>query len=363
MKIAIIGATGFVGNRLIEMFHLERSYTLVPIVRNITSLARIARFNLNHKLAEGTDEDALTQALEGCDILIHSAFGNPDTIRAMVKPTYRAAQRAGVKRIVYLSSAAVHGQSPALGTDETTPLPQKQKWEYNQAKADAEKEFQRLRRSGDVELVMLRPSIIYGPRSSWITSLIHQLKTDTAYWIEEGQGILNAIYVDNLVHAIELAMTKPVDKEVFLINDPEPQTWAAFYQPFTNAMGLETSAIHNCQPHKESPKFTDRFERLRTSRFIQATAPYLPQVLKRVLKGIIQALHKPTTPDLWSPPQLPRPTPNIEISILQQCHWKYPNKKAEELLGYQPLYSFEEACAKTIAWLSFCQFPVDENKL
>jgi nucleoside-diphosphate-sugar epimerase len=48
-------------------------------------------------------------------------------------PAYRAAQGAGVQRFIYLSTAAVHGQAPGPGTDETSPIRGGQLLPYNDA--------------------------------------------------------------------------------------------------------------------------------------------------------------------------------------------------------------------------------------
>ena len=46
-------------------------------------------------------------ALAGCETVIHAIAGDPATVRDSVSPVYRAAQEAGVRRLVYLSSASV----------------------------------------------------------------------------------------------------------------------------------------------------------------------------------------------------------------------------------------------------------------
>src|SRR3546814_8202154 len=87
------------------------------------------------------------------------------------------------------------------------PLPRRHDLPYNRAKADAERMLIALRRRHGVELVLLRPGIVYGPRSQWIAGFADQLLDGTAYLVDGAQGICNAIYVDNLVHAVTLAIT------------------------------------------------------------------------------------------------------------------------------------------------------------
>ena len=122
MTIAIVGANGFIGGRAVEMLHLESKFKLRPVVRSYASLARLARFKLDWKIADARDERALRQSFEGCEFVIHAVTGDPRTILDTLAPVYRAADACGVRRLIYLSTASVHGQAPAAGTDEWTPL-------------------------------------------------------------------------------------------------------------------------------------------------------------------------------------------------------------------------------------------------
>ena len=83
--------------------------------------------------------------------------------------------------MIYLSSASVHGQSPVPGTDETSPLQSRQPIPYNRSKIEAERRLSRARSSGAVELVILRPGIVYGPRMEAFLN-VHRV----TYWIWAG---------------------------------------------------------------------------------------------------------------------------------------------------------------------------------
>ena len=57
-----------------------------------------------------------------------------------------------MRRLVYVSSASVHGQAPVPGTNEDSPVKRRQPIAYNNAKAWAERRLLALRASGSVEL-------------------------------------------------------------------------------------------------------------------------------------------------------------------------------------------------------------------
>jgi nucleoside-diphosphate-sugar epimerase len=222
MQVAILGASGFIGGRLVERFHLTGQMKPRPVARTPARLAGAARFALEGRVADALDRRALADAIAGCDAAVHAIAGDRRTIIGSAEAAYRAAEDAGLRRMVYLSSASVHGQAPAPGTDERSALSRRQPIAYNRSKIDAEQRLQRLRASGKVELVILRPGIVYGPRSYWTGGLADELLSGEAYLVEGGAGICNALYVDNLVHAVELALTTArIDGEAFLVGEAE----------------------------------------------------------------------------------------------------------------------------------------------
>src|SRR5439155_25947513 len=132
-----LGASGFIGSRIVEKFYLSGRVEVWPIVRRAARLAGAARFSLNGGVADGFDRAALARSLAGCDAVIHAIAGDHRTIVATAEATYRAADDAGLKRMIYLSSASVHGQSPSPGTSEDTPLQRRQPIPYNRSKIQA----------------------------------------------------------------------------------------------------------------------------------------------------------------------------------------------------------------------------------
>ena len=119
----------------------------------------------------------MTAAFAGSNAVVSAIAGDPHTIVSTIDPIYAAAEAAGVRRIVYLSSAVVHGHAPPVGTDESSELSLDQPLEYNRAKILAERRLIELHRGGAVEVVILRPGIVYGPGSQWTRRLTEQLSS------------------------------------------------------------------------------------------------------------------------------------------------------------------------------------------
>ncbi len=362
MKIALLGASGFVGTRLVERGVLGGAAQVRPVVRSYASLARLSRFDpdaLDYRMADARDEKALTSAFEGCEAVVHAIVGNPDVITGSVAPAYRAACRAKVRRLVFLSSASVHGQAPAEGTDESSPVSARQDIPYNNAKVQAERLLLRERAKGSTEIVILRPSIVWGPRSRWVSDFADAVLQENACITDHGRGICNSIYVDNLLAAVELSLDTPgVDGEAFLVQDDEAVTWRDFYAPILAAFGKswdDVSEVVPSAPRKQTA--VGRVEALGGSRSVQTVVPYVPKRIKRVGRALLKAWPHPAPADIWS---LPRPVPpalSQEMARLYQCSWRLPDDKARRMLGYAAALPFEEAMRRSIGWLKFAGYP------
>ncbi len=76
LKVAVIGANGFVGSRLVEQWHLEERADVVPVVRRPEAAAGVLRFGLDCRVADALDERELTRAFAGCDAVVHAGAGH-----------------------------------------------------------------------------------------------------------------------------------------------------------------------------------------------------------------------------------------------------------------------------------------------
>jgi nucleoside-diphosphate-sugar epimerase len=352
-----MGASGFVGSRIVEMFHLGGLAEVRPIVRGFGSLARLARFDLDWRLANACDTAALVKAFEGCDIVVHAVHGHPDVVQGSIIPTYRAAYAARVKRIVYLSTASVHGQAPVPGTDENSPLSDRQLQDYNNRKVRAERILLKERERGPVEIVILRPGIVFGPRDRWISGIANEMLRGTAYLVNGGTGICNSLYVDNLVHAIYLALTASnADREAFLVGDAETVTWAEFYKRIAEALGLRVEKILHVPQPAFRKGFKDRIDHFRSLSATQSVLPVFPANLKRAVKAALTAWPEPPARSPWALPEEPAPAVTMEMADLHQCVYKLPHEKAKRVLSYKPIVTFEEGCRRSVEWLRFAGF-------
>jgi nucleoside-diphosphate-sugar epimerase len=361
VRVAITGASGFVGNRVLERFYLAGLHDVVPLVHRFSSLTLPARFAISSTVCDHFEIEPLTRALEGCEAVVHAAFGSP--LSKMSKAIYKACDNADVKRLVVLGSASVYNQNPAIGTTEASPLPAQVATRYNANKIRSDRIFRRLRSNGKTEIVFLMPGIVYGPRSQWIATLANQIMRGGAFLIEQGKGVCNSVYVDNLVEAIRLALVKDrVDGEAFFVSDVETVTWQDFYGPMLRAFGKTFADVHYIEPQvfRSSTISRARVWALETAEtpFAQKMKPLVPFTLKRIYKGALSWTANegpPVNGALLQPEPL---TVAEDMNLMQQCEYKLPNSKAEKLLEYYPPVSFAEGMKKSVQWLRFAGYPV-----
>jgi nucleoside-diphosphate-sugar epimerase len=369
--VAIVGASGFIGSRLVEWLALRDLAYIRPIVRSYKGMARLARFDLDCRVVDATDQAALEAQLEGCEVLFHCVVGQRDTILSSAKAAYRAAAYAGVPRLVYLSSGVVHGHDPIPGTNDDSELVARQAIRYNVSKVMAEHLLRRLRADGMVEVVTLRPVIVFGPRSQYFTiQIAMDLLSGMAYLIDEGVGICNTVYVDNLVHAMwQAAIVEKAGNQDFIITDGAKVTWRDLYGAVAEAVGVDISSV----PSIKSKELTRLYREQRNAqlkiagkRFGWAMRESLPSSVISTAREILPSRLIKAIKPWWSSFQTPgsetvqtnssmQPVPVIdrEIANWQCCRYVLPIEKARNVLGYEPQVTFSEGCRRTRDWIRF----------
>lgn len=354
-RIAIVGAGGFVGTRLIERWHLTGFADVVPIVRRPANLARLARFPLESRFADATDAAALARAFSGCDTVVHAMVGDPHAIVAAADALARAAAAARISRVIYLSSAMVHGPAPAQDYNEDAALATHQPFAYGRAKITAE---QRLTAAALPALIRLRPGIVYGPRSRWISEPAEQLARGLLPCVDAGAGLCPAIYVDNLITAIETAVQATnVRDGAFLVRDTETVTWREFYATLARALGHSPDLIVDGLAAEPASGWRHRLETLRVHPTTQRTLARIPTRWKETVKGALAGWSGRETFGGFAPLDAPAPSRQLsaELTALQRNRSRMLDARARTALGYTPPVYFAEGIARSARWVEFAR--------
>ncbi len=229
MKIVVTGATGFVG-RALSSYLKFNNHIVVPAVRHTSGLVR--------EMVVG-NIDAVTDwhlALTGCDAVVHLAARvhvMNDTVQnplALYRATNtdatlnlaRQAAQAGVKRFVFISTIKVNGEGSDAPYRETdAPAPEDA---YAISKWEAEQGLQRIAQETGLEVVILRPPLVYGPgvRANF-QRLIHTVARGWPLPLGAIRNRRSLLYLGNFVDAIRLCVEHPAAAgQTFLLDDGQP---------------------------------------------------------------------------------------------------------------------------------------------
>ena len=177
LRVAVTGPTGTFGHGLMPFLQEDdRVSSVVGVARRPFSPDDHGWTKMEYRQGDVRDVDALAGAFSGADVVVHLAFlivgGNRATTRATnVEGTlnaFRAAASAGARRFVYASSVAAYGFHPdnPVGMTEDWPVRPANRLFYSQEKAELELLLEDERaRHPEVELYLLRPSLVVGPHT------------------------------------------------------------------------------------------------------------------------------------------------------------------------------------------------------
>jgi nucleoside-diphosphate-sugar epimerase len=233
----VTGAAGFVGARMVERL-LRRHVPARALVRH--RLARAAG-TPGPEWVHGdvTDPASLRAAVAGCDVVFHCAWGGEslaDARRINVEGTrhlLEAAAAAGVHRIVHLSTMAVHGDGLPPELTEDFPLVRGGD-AYGLSKAEGEQLALEFGRAQGVEVVALRPTLVYGPAAPyWVVAYFERVKREEVALVDGGTGLANLLFVEDLVDAMWAAAEAPgAAGAACLVSGERAVTWAEYLGHF-----------------------------------------------------------------------------------------------------------------------------------
>lgn len=208
------------------------------------------------------DLDATTDwqaALVGIDVVVHLAArvhilhdraANPlESFRQVnVAGSMRLAQmsvQAGVKRLVYMSSAKVHGESTPTGHPFTETSPTQPQDAYGISKLETEQGLRRIAESSGLELCILRPPLVYG---AGVRANFEALARAVARGIPLPLGAIanqrSLVSIDNLVDLIAHCLHHPAAAhQTFMASDGEDLSTTALVQRMAWAMNRTSRLI------------------------------------------------------------------------------------------------------------------------
>ncbi|PVZ32940.1 SDR family oxidoreductase [Pseudomonas sp. CC120222-01a] len=250
-SVFLTGATGFVGSAIAQRLLFDGSGSLTCSVRSDSAIlptsarAVICRdFSVN---------DGWQDSLAGIDVVIHSAArvhvmndSESDPLAAFRKVNVdgtlnlaRQAVAAGVRRFIFISSIKVNGEGTEPGHPyraDDVPAPGDP---YGVSKMEAEQGLRELAAQTGLEVVIIRPVLVYGPgvKANFMAMM---------RWLDKGVPLpfgaidnrRSLVALDNLVDLVGTCVTHPAAaNQTFLVSDGEDLSTTALLCRMAQALG------------------------------------------------------------------------------------------------------------------------------
>lgn len=231
MKIAIIGGSGFVGSRLIDL--LKPNYDIKnidkresPFFDNITHIVNVLDIDaMKHELAGGFDAVVLLAAEHRDDVTPVTKYYDVNVTG--MQNTLEAMEVNGIKRIVFTSSVAVYGLNKHNPNENHKKDPFNH---YGKSKWLAEMELEKWYKTHpDWNINILRPTVIFGERNRGnVYNLLKQISSGKFVMVGKGDNKKSMAYVGNIVEFIRFLLENKkegynvynyIDKPDFTMND------------------------------------------------------------------------------------------------------------------------------------------------
>lgn len=254
MNVVITGASGFIGSAL------GNALQNTDVVEGVVGLVRNPKDGLRFptKLVGRLYESGeCSGCFNNADVVIHLAglahvsteFSNDPLTefrRVNVAGTLnvaKAALAAGVRRFIFVSSIGVNGElNTAPFTESDQPNPTNA---YSQSKWEAEQELLGIASSNSMEMVIIRPPLVYGPNAPGkFGSLVKWVGCGLPLPLGAVDNKRSLVALDNLVDLILTCIVHPnAPNHVFLAGDGEDISTTQLLRSVGQAMGKPSRLI------------------------------------------------------------------------------------------------------------------------
>jgi nucleoside-diphosphate-sugar epimerase len=239
-EVLVTGATGFIGRAataaLAEAgFGVRAGVNRAPLPAALAALPGVTPTP-----CPLDDAAALAAALAGADAVVHAAYGWGRDSAAQERALLEAAARAGVSRLVHLSSIAVYGVREGEADEEADPVPPL--GPYERAKRGSEAAIAAWCAETGGAAALLRAGAVWGPGSAlWVEGMLRRLRSGG--WRDFGalsEGLAPLVHVRDVAAAAAAAVAAdlaPGTARAFNLVHPERVSWNAYVAALAAAMG------------------------------------------------------------------------------------------------------------------------------
>jgi UDP-glucose 4-epimerase len=257
MKIVLTGMSGFVGQALLPRL-LNKENNIRAAVRSLNKTldGKISQFSIDNICKNQNWKSIVT----GSDIVIHCAARvhvmNDESVNPLddyrevntagTMNLARQAVEAGVKRFIFISSIKVNGESTESGEFFKSSDKRAPEDFYGQSKSEAEMQLLQLSEETGLEVVIIRPTLVYGPGvKANFASLLNLVSKGLPLpfgCIKNNRRSL--VSVNNLVDLIVTCMDHPkAANQVFLVSDDNDVSTTSMVKHMSQALGKSSRLL------------------------------------------------------------------------------------------------------------------------
>jgi len=240
-RVLVTGANGFIGTALTHRLRQDQ-LSVRAMCRQPTRGAALAETGAEVIYGDMQLPATLYAAVEGCTTVYHvgAALGGPAAYQYAVNvlgtvQLLQAAERAGVRRFVHVSSIAYYGTKLAGRISENQrPTVTATDDSYMQPKRQAERYLWDFAAQSQMEITCVRPGMVYGPRSNfWTVQLAEAMQRFPLPIFGDGTGHAHPIYIDDVVDLLAVCGQHPnaIGQAFNCAPDPAPTwtEWLSYY--------------------------------------------------------------------------------------------------------------------------------------
>lgn len=251
--ILLTGATGFLGRAVFESLKKSESIRIVVRKPTLMKYADAAGIEVFSGCLSPTQD--WTLALSGVTSIIHCAARvhvmrevEPDPLEAFrsvnVEGTMRLARQAadaGIKRFIFISSVKVNGEATKAGSPYREIDPPDPQDAYGQSKYEAERGLLQLSKDTGLEVVIIRPPLIYGPGvKANFASLMQAVQHGWPLPLGAIHNHRSLVALENLVDFILTCLThSQAAGQIFLISDGHDLSTTELIRRMAQAVGVK----------------------------------------------------------------------------------------------------------------------------
>jgi nucleoside-diphosphate-sugar epimerase len=203
-------------------------------------------------------------------------------------------------------------------------------------------------------VIVLRPGIVWGVRSSHTLHIAQSLATKSAYLVDEGRGVFNGIYIDNLTACIRACHQHPQRAPGFYnVGDAEVITWRQFFDAFGPSLQCETSRLPRVAGERFPWSTKSVVDAVQSMGLVNASyhrfKKHIPDGIKAQIRRRLEGAYNY---ERYATEYLVSPTVDREMWHLQRTGHKLPIQKFARTFDFATPVTFTEGVRRTLCWLT-----------